>query len=145
MTKILLLCLITFVSTSCTKKLGPDGSVREIVKLSISGKMAKDKILSATTSPLKDELAALSEEDMSKYLKVEGASKDSFQINLSNCEETVCYLTYTLKYDTSKDGVKTFEVELKKMAEMKKVDEKWLLADITDIKTYYEAQQPIEP
>tara|TARA_R110000868_G_scaffold100129_4_gene275455 strand:- start:1328 stop:1765 length:438 start_codon:yes stop_codon:yes gene_type:complete len=145
MIKTFLLCLITVFAFSCSKKLGPDESLREIVKLSISGKMSKDQLLSATTSPLRDELAALSEEDMNKYLKIEGASKDSFQINLSNCEELVCYLTYTLKYDTSKDGVKTFGVELKKMAELKKVDEKWLLADITDIKTYYEAQQPIEP
>ncbi len=145
MLRLTILLTAAMALVSCTKKLGPEESLREFVRLSINGKMDKDTLLEATTGDLKTDLAALDEEQMSKYLRVEGASRDSFRINLSNCQPKVCFLTYTLKYEQSSNGVKTFEVELKKMAELRLEEESWLLADITDIKTYYQAEQPIEP
>lgn len=141
----LLLTLFLAFSFGCTKKLGPEESLREFVRLSINGKMDKSTLLESTTGELKAELDALDEEQMGKYLKVEGASRDSFRVNLNNCQPTICYLTYTLKYEQSSNGSKSFDVELKKMAELRLVEERWLLADITDIKTYYQAEQPIEP
>lgn len=145
MLKLLPLLLVLLGFFSCTKKMGPEETLREFVKLSITGKMDRSALLDSTTNPLRAELEVLGDEEMAKYLKIEGASRDSFRVNLSNCQEDTCFLTYTLKYEQSKDGVKTFDIELKKMAELKKVEQNWLLADITDIKTYYEAQQPIEP
>ncbi len=141
-----LLIIVTIVGlSSCSKKLGPEESLREFVRLSISGKMNKGTLLDTTTGQLRTDLEALDEDQMAKYLKVEGATRDSFRVNLSNCQPKVCYLTYTLKYEQATNGVKAFEVELKKMAELRLEDENWLLADITDIKTYYQAEQPIEP
>lgn len=139
------LLISTLALFSCTKKLGPDESLRDFVGKSIRGELTRDSLLEATTGDLKIELESLDEEEMNKYLKMEGASHESFRINLKNCEGDTCFLTYTLKYEQSKDGQKTFDVELKKMAELRKIEEKWLLADVTDIKTYYEAEQPIEP
>ncbi len=141
----LILILLVSLIVSCSKKLGPEESLREFVRLSINGKMDKATLLDSTTGNLKSELDALDEDQMSKYLKVEGASRDSFRVNLNNCQPTICFLTYTLKYEQSSNGTKSFDVELKKMAELRFVEEKWLLADITDIKTYYQAEQPIEP
>lgn len=129
----------------CTKKMGPEESLRDFVHNSIRGNLTRDRLLSSTTGNLRDELDQLGEEEIAKYLKFTGASRESFRVNLKNCESNVCYLTYTLKYDLAKDGVKAFEVELKKMAELRLVDEKWLLADVTDIKTFYGSEQPIEP
>lgn len=140
-----LLLISSLVFISCTKKLGPDESLRDFVSKSIRGELTRDSLLEATTGDLRTELSNLDEEEMNKYLKMEGASHESFRINLKNCEGTKCFLTYTLKYEQSNEGKKTFDVELKKMAELHKVEDKWLLADVTDIKTYYEAQQPIEP
>lgn len=143
-TKTILLVAIIAVF-GCTKKMGPDESLRDFVHNSIRGNLTRDRLLGATTGKLRDELDQLGEEEIAKYLKFTGASRESFRINLKNCESNICYLTYTLKYDLAKDGVKTFEVELKKMAELRLVDEKWLLADVTDIKTFYGSEQPIEP
>ena len=140
-----LLLISTLAMFACTKKLGPDESLRDFVGKSIRGEFSRDSLLESTTGNLNAELANLDEEEMNKYLRMEGASHESFRINLKNCEGNTCFLTYTLKYEQSKDGQKTFDVELKKMAELRKVEEKWLLADVTDIKTYYEAEQPIEP
>ncbi len=130
---------------ACTKKLGPDETLQKIVRMSLDGTMDREDILGLTTGELNAALSDLDDEEMQKYLKLEGAKRDSFKINLSNCENSKCFLTYTLKYDRMQDGIKTFEVELKKIAEMTKVEERWLLSDVTDVKTYYQSEVPIEP
>lgn len=145
MFRLSLLIVAALIVSGCTKKLGPDESLRDFVGKSIRGELTRDSLLDATTGDLNAELASLGEEEMNRYLKMEGASHESFRINLKSCEGDTCFLTYTLKYEQSKDGEKTFDVEIKKMAELRKIEEKWLLADVTDIKTYYEAEQPIEP
>lgn len=139
-----LLIMLT-LSVGCTKKLGPDESLKAFVVKSVRGEFDREELLEATTGTLRAELESLNEEEMAKYLKFEGASHESFRINLKSCEQSKCHLTYTLKYERSNEGTKTFDVELKKIAELHLVNEKWLLADVTDIKTYYEAHQPIEP
>lgn len=145
MQKVSSLIAIVLILCGCTKKLGPNESLQQFVYKSLNGQMSQSDLLELTTGDLHTALSALDETEVADYLKFEGANRESFQINLSNCENDTCYLTYTLKYERTENGEKTFDVELKKIAEMRKVEERWLLADVTDVKTYYQSAQPIEP
>jgi hypothetical protein len=70
---------------------------------------------------------------------------ESFKILSKSCQEKKCFLTYSVGYLTKKDDKTITSSEVKKIAEMIQVENKWLIEDVSNIKTYHENLEPINP
>jgi len=97
-----------------------------------------------TTGPIHEKISEMSEEDLEKFLDVKDLKKRKLKVLIKNCEEEICYLTYVLKYVQGADIPKDFTVEVKKIAQINKVDKKWLLADVSNVKTFIEAKKELK-
>lgn len=64
----------------------------------------------------------------------------------SKCESSKCIVTFIVDYtyQFKEEGTKSYKNEVKKIAEVEKVDGDWKISNVTNLKTYIEAQEPID-
>ena len=84
-------------------------------------------------------------EEFIKTTEIQNIKKDSFHILSKSCEEKKCSLTYSLSYKTNKDDKATFSSEVQKIAQMVLIEDKWLIAEVNNVKTFHESLEPINP
>lgn len=143
--KIILLAFL-FIFTACLKtEMGPEAALRDFVESRIGQVIAKDFILERVTGRMLQSFENMSDEDFTKFADMQNIKADSFKILSKSCQEKKCFITYSVSYLTSKDGKRQFSSEVKKIAEMSLLDGKWLIADVSNIKTYHESLEPINP
>lgn len=88
---------------------------------------------------------ALSDEEFSEYARPIDVKKKKFKIMKKNCieEENSCFLTYVISYDTPSEKPET-SAQVKKIAEMKKIDNSWKIVEVVNVKTFYENKESID-
>lgn len=69
---------------------------------------------------------------------------ESFKVIDKKCENRTCFLTYTLEYTTKAQNEAQFVSVVKKIAEMKLIQEKWLINKVSDMETTHEGLIPIK-
>lgn len=142
--------LLTIVSailliSGCKKNSDPEAALREFIDYRFSSKQSFEGILERTTGKLFGRLSEMSTEDQEKFLKSDQIHKGKLRVNHRNCQPTVCYLTYTLGYKQGTSDKKDFAIEVKKIAEVVKMDnDSWKISDINNVKTYIESKENIE-
>ena len=94
---------------------------------------------------MKDDVIAMNEKDFAEYINVDGLRKKRVNFLIKKCTEEVCYLTYTLSYEKFNKDTKEFSVEVRKIAEMRKEDNKWKIVDISNIKSFFDMKADISP
>lgn len=139
LTLVLLLLLV-----GCIKESTPESALEDFINYRFQSGQSKEDILEMTTGPLLDKLNEMSDEDLEKYIDVKDLKKRKLKVLIKNCEEETCYLTYVLRYVKGKESPKDFSVEVKKIAQVNKVKDKWLLADVSNVKTYIEAKKELK-
>ena len=87
----------------------------------------------------------MSDEDFIKFSDLKNVERNSFKVLSKSCQEKKCFVTYSLAYTTNTDGKAMFISEVKKIAEILNIDGKWLISDVSNIKTYHESLEPINP
>lgn len=143
MRKLLIVATILLSFISCSKKLGPEETLKEFIDYRFSNNQNMEKVMSYLDGDILEETQQMSEEQFKEFLETEKFKKSSFKVIHSNCNTDKCFLTYILKYVESKDVEKS-ETEVKKIAELRKVDENsWKIFDITNVKTYIENKETI--
>lgn len=131
--------------TSCFDRIdSPEAALRDFVDIRLEKVVSKDAIVERTTGKLKSSLEAMTEEEFSKFSDLRAFKRDTFKVLSKNCQEKRCYLTYSLGYHQNVEGKKTWSSEVKKIAEIQSVEGKWLISDVSNLKTYHEASLPIE-
>ena len=70
---------------------------------------------------------------------------DSYKMLSKSCQDKKCFITYSVSYLTKIDDKAQFSSEVKKIAEMVQIENKWLISDVSNIKTYHESLEPINP
>ncbi len=139
---LLMIFLISCVSDSSS----PEGSLKQFVELNFSGSASKNEILSKITGKMRESFELLSEDDFKKSTQFVELQKQGFKVVSKNCEEKRCYITYSLSFrDKSTAERQGFHTEVKKIAELHFDNGKWLIADVSNVKTYLEALDPIQP
>jgi hypothetical protein len=142
------LLFISFLSFgflfSCNVQKGPDASLKSFINYRFSASQDKDGTLAYTTGVLSDRINAMTDEEYSEYKNNSEYSKRKYRVNLSKCTENQCFITYTLSIIKKGDSGPSAIVDIKKIAELKKVEEKWKVADVNNVKTYIESKQPID-
>jgi hypothetical protein len=138
-----LFSLMLLVLSSCVENHStPEGALKDYIENRIQNKLSREEILQRLTGKLKLSLENLSDEEFQKFTGLENLNKNSVKILNRSCNNDVCYLTYTMSYKTTSDN-NTFEAEVKKIAELRVVDNKWLIADVSNVKTYLESLSTI--
>jgi hypothetical protein len=138
--------LFLLVLTSCLDKdMSPDAALREFVETRIGATVSREYILEKVTGKMYQSVQNMSEEDYQKFADLKNIQSDTFKIHSKSCQEKRCFITYSLGYKTKEADKAKYQSEVKKIAEMIQVENKWLIADVSNIKTYHESMEPINP
>lgn len=139
----LILIMSLIVLVSCQKESSPEGALNKLISTRFSSSSRSD-VMEVVTGNLKAQLESMDDEKIEHFLDSEGLKKRKLKITLKNCEKDKCFLTYILKYNDSRPQGSKFEIEVKKIAQIEKIDETWFVSDINNLKTYIDSKDPIE-
>lgn len=141
-----LLLSALFLITACVQdNLSPESALQTFVEARIGNVVTKDFVLDRVTGKMKQSLENVSDEEFNKFADLRNVKRNSFKILTKSCDEKKCFITYSLSYLTKNEGVAAFNSEIKKIAEIVSEDGKWLIADVSNVKTYHESLESINP
>lgn len=142
----LLLAVFTFSLIGCSPSpKTPEGLLRMYVHDVTTKKVGKDYYLKYTAGELRSDVEALAEDELEKRSYLDNVINTKVDIINENCRVETCVLTYVVKYETKSGEKSTFAAETKKLAEFIKEDKEWKIASVTNLKTFFEAKEPISP
>lgn len=145
------LLLISFlVLTACDKgSKTPEGLIKNFVKEVTSSKVDMDFFKKNTTGELLKSVEELEPKELEELItssskRLAKVKKPQVEISNKVCAGEKCTVTYIVKFDFdgNKEGV--FESEVKKIATVIKDGEYWKVSEVSNVKTYYNAQKPID-
>ena len=137
--------ILTLLLTACVNKAdSPEAALKDFIDSRIEKIVSRDFIVERTTGKLLSSLEAMSEEEFNRFADLRSIKRDSFKILSKNCQEKRCYVTYSLGYKLAPEGKTTWRSEIKKIAEIQWIEGKWLIADVSNLKTYHESVETIE-
>ncbi len=139
-----LFMVICSVFIGCTKKSTPEKTLRDYVEYRFSSGQDRDDLLEMTTGALYDRLAEMEEKDLESFLEVDKLKKKRLKVLLKNCQPQECSLTYILSYSQGEGQPKDFGIEVKKIAQLIKIENSWKISDVSNVKTYIEAQKNLD-
>ena len=144
MSKFILLSLLILAACIEDKKT-PEAALKSMVESRMGKIVSREEVLEQVTGKMKESLENMSEEDFNKFADLKNIDRNSFKILSKSCQEKKCFVTYSIAYTTKAEDKATFTSEVKKIAEVLNVDGKWLISDVSNIKTYHESLEPINP
>jgi hypothetical protein len=143
--KIFVLTLL-FVFASCIKNdLSPEAALRDFVESRIGKVINRDFVLERVSGKMLQSFENMSQEDFEKFADMKNIKSDNFKVLSKSCQQTKCFITYSISYVTMNEKKSQYSSEVKKIAELVQVENKWLIADVSNIKTYHESLEPINP
>lgn len=141
--KVLSLLFLILLASCLKDDLSPEAALKDFVESRLGQVVDREFVLERTTGKMYQSFENMSDEDFEKFADMRNIKADSFKVLSKSCQEKTCFITYSISYLT-KEGDKTqFTSEVKKIAEVVQVEKKWLIADVSNIKTYHESLEPI--
>lgn len=141
-----ILFLMMILCFACVDdKLSPESALKTFVESRFDSVVTREFVLERVTGKLQQGLENTSEEEFQKFADMRNMKQESFRILSKSCMEKKCFITYAIAYRSKQDDKATSATEVKKIAELQQVDGKWLIADVSNVKTYVEALEPISP
>lgn len=135
-----------FLLLSCQEdNSSPETALKSFVESRIGNIVTKDFVLERVTGKLLVNLTNISDEEFQKFADLRNLKKDSFKILSKSCQLKKCFITYSIGFATTNQNKAVFNTEVKKIAEIVFDDGKWLISEISNIKTYHESLEPINP
>lgn len=142
MKKILLITLFITSLLSCMDDdQSPEGALKNFIEARIGKIVTKDYVLERVAGKMKQSFENMSDEDFAKFSDLRNIKRSSFKVLSKSCQENKCFLTYLIGYNTKDE----FTSEVKKIAELSQIEGKWYIEDISNLKTYHESLEPINP
>lgn len=142
MKKNFLLMLFIFTLTACMDKdHTPEGALKNFIEARIGKVITREFVLDRVTGKMRQSFENMSDEDFAKFADLRNVKRSSFKVLSKSCQEKKCFITYLIGYNTNNQ----FASEVKKIAEMSHINGKWYIEDISNIKTYHEATEAINP
>jgi len=139
------LVILLFLAACVGDPTTPEIALKDFVEARIGKIASREFVTERVTGAMKVNLEGMSEEDFNKFADLRHARKESFKIISKSCQDKKCFLTYTISFSTKQDDKQIFTSEVKKIAELQWIEGKWYIADVSNLKTYHEALEPINP
>ncbi len=137
---------VLFLLTGCLEdSSSPEAALKNFIESRLGNVVTRDYVLERVTGKMKQSLENITDEEFTKFADLRNVEKNSFKIISKSCQEKKCFLTYSISYLTKADNKSAYSSEVKKIAEILMEDGKWLIADVSNIKTYHEALEAINP
>lgn len=135
---------LLFVLSACIQEeITPEGVLKTFIEARLGKVVTRQFVLDRVTGKMKASFENMSEEDFQKFADLRNVKKDSFKVLSKSCQEKRCFITYSISYQTKSEA--HYASEVKKIAEIQLIDGKWLIADVSNVKTYHESLDPINP
>ncbi len=145
MKKTILYFLALSMMISCQETRGPDETLRNFITYRFAGRQEISKVKSYLTGKLLDKVSLFTQKEQESFLDTKGLSNKGFKILLRKCSDTLCNITYQLKYAKSDQGKTDFLGEVKKIAELTLIGESsWKISNIEEVKTYFEYKKALD-
>jgi hypothetical protein len=136
---------LMFLLVSCFDRGdSPEGALRDFTLARLEKIVERDFVVARTTGKMRVSVESMSEDEFKLFSDLRKYKRDTFKIISKSCQEKRCYVTYSLGYHEENDAKKGWASEVKKIAEIIWVEGKWLIADVSNIKTYHETSETIE-
>ncbi|WPU65328.1 hypothetical protein [Peredibacter starrii] len=137
---------VLLILAACNQdNLSPESALKSYMDGRMGTIVTRDFILERVTGKMKQSFENMDDEEFKKASDMTNIKKESFKILSKSCQEKKCFLTYSVAYQTKAEEKTTFATEVKKIAEVVNEGGKWLISDVSNIKTYHEALEPINP
>lgn len=137
---------LLFLLTACFEdNRTPEAALKDFIEVRLGNIVSRETLLAKVTGKMRQSLENVSDEEFETFADLRNVQKDSFKVLSKSCQENQCFVTYSITYKTKDGNEATFVSEVKKIAELLQNEGKWLIADVTNIKTYHEAMRPINP
>ncbi len=140
-------CLIfslLFILVSCLEdNRSPEAALKDFIEIRIGNIVTRTSLIDKVTGKMRQSLENVTDEEFQQFADLRNVEKDSFKVLSKSCQEDSCFITYSISYKTKQNDKNTFASEVKKIAELSLISGKWLIADVTNIKTYHESLEPI--
>ncbi|CBW28130.1 putative exported protein [Halobacteriovorax marinus SJ] len=140
----LLIILVALSVTSCFKEKGAQETLSTFIQKRFNGSLDRTEMADYLSGQMKDSVLAMEEEEFDKFSDMSKYKKKTFKITHSNCSEAKCFLTYIISYDQFGESTKDYRVDNKKIAEMVKLEKEWKIENVTNVKTYIDADKTLE-
>ncbi len=128
----------------CESEKDPEGVLRGYIDYSFNSGKDRAKYLDWLGEELYEKIKNMSDEEFEDFSNMERFKRKRFRVLQKNCDGELCNITYLityLQYDENKKA--DFSVEVRKIGELKKLDGKWKIISVNNIKTYIEAENEI--
>lgn len=122
----------------------PEGALRDFTMARLEKIVERDFVVARTTGKMRVSVESMSDDQFKIFSDLRKYKRDTFKIISKSCQEKRCYLTYSIGYREENPAKKGWVSEVKKIAEIIWVEGKWLIADVSNIKTYHETSETIE-
>lgn len=144
--KNILIVFILILNVACTKGAkSPEGLIKMFAKDLATKNLDMDYYEKFTTGEMLSQIKEMGEEEFEKNTRMVNVTDVKVEILSKNCEGNKCVVTYSAKYKTKNKEEGTFGSEVKKIAEVIKEEEFWKMAKVTNLKTFHESNQAINP
>jgi hypothetical protein len=140
----ILLCSLLFLLGSCLEdNRSPEAALKDFIEMRVGNVVTRTSLIEKVTGKMRQSLENVTDEEFQQFADLRNVQRDSFKILSKSCQEETCFITYSISYKTKHNDKSAFASEVKKIAELSLVTGKWLIADVTNIKTYHESLEAI--
>lgn len=122
----------------------PEAALKNYVQKVTTNKADRDFYLQYTSGKLLESIESMDDEEFKKFNKFEKIKNAKVNIIYKSCEQQTCSLTYTVKYEVHENQKVSFDTEVKKIAELVKVDDSWKIFEVNNTKTFIESKSAID-
>jgi hypothetical protein len=136
-------CTLLLLVSCLEDNSSPESALKEYVDMRVGNVVNRSTVLNKVTGKMKLNLEHVTDAEFDQYGDLRNVKQDSFKIIDKSCKDSTCFLTYSISYKTSQNEKAAFNSEVLKTAELTKVEGKWFIADVTNIKTYHEGLEPL--
>mgnify|MGYP000067357723 CR=1 FL=1 len=144
MFKVVSFLFVSLFITGCNSQKSPEQVLTKYINLRLSTEQSRDGLSSYLTGEMLDGVMSLSTDEYKAFISSTNIKKKKLKINHKRCSSDKCFLTYTLKYSSPKEGDEDYLMSVKKIAEIVKDEEMWKISKVSDLKSHLESFKPIE-
>ncbi len=123
----------------------PESALKSFVEARIGQVVTREFMLERVTGKMQQVIENISEEEFTKFADLRHVQRNSFKVLSKSCQEKKCFMTYSITFVTKEGDRSVYSTDVKKIAEVVNENGKWLIADVSNIKTYHESLEPINP